>query len=251
MRLVVNAERRIIWTASASWLRSLNVSEGMGNGNCRREVLSRAHCQARRLCARSVDVSHPVGWRVQFRPRPVRDTGRGRKRQADRAAGFDRFGAVGGGGRIFLRTGAGGGADAAALQAAAGRPDADAKGSQGALLHGDTEWPKESPADLDCNRGSTLRELCAHAVKDWKEGRLDGTHKLYLLNGASRPWEFGFMEELSQFDKELPWFKYVPTVSLPWDYADGITPTSQGRLGARTTYCGSMRIIGNSIRATQ
>ena len=28
------------------------------------------------------------------------------------------------------------------------------------------------------------------------------------------------MEELSQFDKELPWFKYVPTVSLPWDYAD-------------------------------
>ena len=59
------------------------------------------------------------------------------------------------------------------------------------------------------------------------------------------------MEELSQFDKELPWFKYVPTVSLPWDYADGITPTGQGRLGARTTYCGSMRIIGNSIRATQ
>src|SRR5437660_1524777 len=135
MRLVVNAERRIIWTASASWLRSLSVWEGMGNGNCRREVLSRAHCQARRLCARSVDVSHPVVWRVQFRPRPVRDTGRGRKRQADRAAGFDRFGAVGGGGRIFLRTGAGGGADAAALQAAAGRPDADANGSQGALLH--------------------------------------------------------------------------------------------------------------------
>src|SRR5580704_3949951 len=24
--------------------------------------------------------------------------------------------------------------------------------------------------------------------KDWKEGRFDGSHKLYLLNGASRPW---------------------------------------------------------------
>jgi ferredoxin--NADP+ reductase len=23
-----------------------------------------------------------------------------------------------------------------------------------------------------------------------------------------------------QFDKELPWFKYVPTVSRPWDHAD-------------------------------
>lgn len=56
--------------------------------------------------------------------------------------------------------------------------------------------------------------------KEWKEGRFDGTHKLFLLNGASRPWEFGYKEELSQFDKELPWFKYVPTVSRPWDHED-------------------------------
>ena len=27
--------------------------------------------------------------------------------------------------------------------------------------------------------------------KEWKEGRFDGAHRLYLLNGASRPWEFG------------------------------------------------------------
>ncbi len=26
-------------------------------------------------------------------------------------------------------------------------------------------------------------------AKDWKEGRFDGDHKLYLLNGASRPWD--------------------------------------------------------------
>lgn len=56
--------------------------------------------------------------------------------------------------------------------------------------------------------------------KDWIEGRFDGSHKLYLLNGASRPWEFGYLEELNQFDKALPWFKYVPTVSRPWDHSD-------------------------------
>jgi ferredoxin--NADP+ reductase len=56
--------------------------------------------------------------------------------------------------------------------------------------------------------------------KDWKEGRIDGTHKLFLLNGASRPWEFGYLDELNHFDKELPWFKYVPTVSRPWDHSD-------------------------------
>ena len=56
--------------------------------------------------------------------------------------------------------------------------------------------------------------------KDWKEGRFDGSHKLYLLNGASRPWEFGYLDELNHFDKELPWFKYVPTVSRPWEHED-------------------------------
>jgi ferredoxin/flavodoxin---NADP+ reductase len=56
--------------------------------------------------------------------------------------------------------------------------------------------------------------------KEWKEGRFDGSHKLYLLNGASRPWEFGYRDELMHFDKELPWFTYVPTVSRPWDHSD-------------------------------
>jgi ferredoxin/flavodoxin---NADP+ reductase len=56
--------------------------------------------------------------------------------------------------------------------------------------------------------------------KEWKEGRFDGAHKLYLLNGASRPWEFGYLDELAQFGKDLPWFKYVPTVSRPWDHKD-------------------------------
>ena len=57
-------------------------------------------------------------------------------------------------------------------------------------------------------------------AKEWREGRFDGAHKLYLLNGASRPWEFGYREELTQFGADLPWFKYISTVSRPWDHAD-------------------------------
>jgi ferredoxin--NADP+ reductase len=56
--------------------------------------------------------------------------------------------------------------------------------------------------------------------KDWKEGKFDGAHKLYLLNGASRPWEFGYLDELRQFAAEVPWLEYVPTVSRPWDHAE-------------------------------
>jgi len=37
------------------------------------------------------------------------------------------------------------------------------------------------------------------------------------LNGASRSWEFGYAEELQKFAEQAPWFKYVPTVSRPWD----------------------------------
>jgi ferredoxin--NADP+ reductase len=53
--------------------------------------------------------------------------------------------------------------------------------------------------------------------RDWKEGRFAGEHKLFLLNGASRSWEFGYLEELQKFAREAPWFQYVPTVSRPWD----------------------------------
>jgi len=56
--------------------------------------------------------------------------------------------------------------------------------------------------------------------REWKEGRFDGSHKLYLLNGASRPWEFGYLEELTHFAETVPWFTYVPTVSRPWDHED-------------------------------
>lgn len=64
---------------------------------------------------------------------------------------------------------------------------------------------------------SYLRTL----YQDWKEGRFDGSHKLYLLNGASRPFEFGYLDELQHFASvAAPWFTYVPTVSRPWDHED-------------------------------
>ena len=53
--------------------------------------------------------------------------------------------------------------------------------------------------------------------KDWKEGKFKGEHKLFLLNGASRSWEFGYHDELQEFAKQVPWLKYVPTVSRPWE----------------------------------
>src|SRR5260370_4617493 len=55
--------------------------------------------------------------------------------------------------------------------------------------------------------------------KDWKEGKFAGEHKLFLLNGASRSWEFVYRDELRQFAAELPWLTYEPTASRP--RADG------------------------------
>jgi ferredoxin--NADP+ reductase len=53
--------------------------------------------------------------------------------------------------------------------------------------------------------------------KDWKEGKYGGEHQLFLLNGASRSWEFGYREEIQKVADEVPWLKYVPCVSRPWE----------------------------------
>lgn len=54
-------------------------------------------------------------------------------------------------------------------------------------------------------------------LKDWREKRFAGEHKLYLLEGASRSWEFGYQKEMEQAAAEVPWLEYVPTVSRPWE----------------------------------
>lgn len=56
--------------------------------------------------------------------------------------------------------------------------------------------------------------------KDWKDGKFAGEHKLFLLNGASRSWEFGYSDELKKIADEVPWLTYVPTISRPWDDAE-------------------------------
>jgi ferredoxin--NADP+ reductase len=53
--------------------------------------------------------------------------------------------------------------------------------------------------------------------KDWREGKFAGNHKLFLLNGASRSWEFGYREELENFAKQASWLQCVFTVSRPWE----------------------------------
>jgi ferredoxin--NADP+ reductase len=53
--------------------------------------------------------------------------------------------------------------------------------------------------------------------RGWKDGTFKGEQKLFLLNGASRSWEFGYNDELVKFAAEVPWLEYAPTVSRPWD----------------------------------
>jgi len=47
--------------------------------------------------------------------------------------------------------------------------------------------------------------------------KMPGAHKLFCLHGASRSWEFAYREELERVAAEVPWFKYIPTVSRPWE----------------------------------
>jgi len=53
--------------------------------------------------------------------------------------------------------------------------------------------------------------------KEWREGRFSGEHKLFLLNGASRSWEFGYREELEELAASVPWLTCVFTVSRHWE----------------------------------
>ena len=54
---------------------------------------------------------------------------------------------------------------------------------------------------------------------DWQKGgeAMPGEHRLFCVQGASRSREFGYRDELEKVAAETPWFKYVPTVSRPWE----------------------------------
>ncbi len=62
--------------------------------------------------------------------------------------------------------------------------------------------------------------------KQWKDGNFPGDHKLFLIDGASRSWEFGYRQEIAPLAEEVPWLQYVATVSRPWE-----DPAWRGELG--------------------
>ena len=64
--------------------------------------------------------------------------------------------------------------------------------------------------------------------REWKDLKFRGQHTLHLLNGASHSWEFGYHQELLRVARETPWFKYVPTVTRPWE--DTQWPGEKGRV---------------------
>lgn len=53
--------------------------------------------------------------------------------------------------------------------------------------------------------------------KDWKDGRFPADIHLYMVNGASRSWEFGYREEIEHIVAEVSWLTYIPTISRPWE----------------------------------
>ncbi|HEV2205222.1 MAG TPA: ferredoxin--NADP reductase [Candidatus Acidoferrales bacterium] len=48
---------------------------------------------------------------------------------------------------------------------------------------------------------------------DWKGNQFPDGIRIYLIQGASRSWEFGYREELEGIAANVPWLTYVPTVS--------------------------------------
>jgi ferredoxin--NADP+ reductase len=53
--------------------------------------------------------------------------------------------------------------------------------------------------------------------KDWNDKNFPSDIHLYLINAASRSWEFGYHEELAQLASKVPWLTYVPSVSRPYE----------------------------------
>lgn len=56
--------------------------------------------------------------------------------------------------------------------------------------------------------------------------RSEPGHRLYLLIGASRSWEFGYADELRELSRSNPWLEFVPAVSRPRE-----DPAWRGELG--------------------
>ncbi len=53
-----------------------------------------------------------------------------------------------------------------------------------------------------------------------RRGNFPDGQQLFLINGASRSWEFGYHNEIEAIAGTSPWLNYVPTVSRPWEDPD-------------------------------
>jgi ferredoxin--NADP+ reductase len=53
--------------------------------------------------------------------------------------------------------------------------------------------------------------------RDWKDGKFQGEHKLFIIEGASRSWELGYRNEMETLAREVPWLTYIATISRPWE----------------------------------
>jgi ferredoxin--NADP+ reductase len=54
-----------------------------------------------------------------------------------------------------------------------------------------------------------------------EQGTRSEPHRLLILHGASRSWEFGtYLDELTTAAERYDWLTYIPTVSRPWEDPD-------------------------------
>lgn len=107
----------------------------------------------------------------------------------------------------------------------------------------------------------SMARTLAHEAR---EGRCSN-YQVMVLHAASRSWEFAYREELEALARDSSWFKYVPTISRPWE-----DPAWKGEVGRiedilrkyldsfglepsnTTTYlCGQPQMVENSREILQ
>lgn len=58
-------------------------------------------------------------------------------------------------------------------------------------------------------------------LRELRTGDREHPEPMLVLHGASRSWEFGtYLDELRSLAEQVDWFKYVPTISRPWEDPD-------------------------------
>ena len=164
-----------------------------------------------------MDHSRVPGRGVCVQARPVRHLGRDHTGKTYRACVFHCFRAGRPARRIFPWAGSTGRATPHLHQLKVGDTFTFRKVAKGRFTL-DTQSGRTNHLLLSTVTGvapfvSYIRSL----RKDWKEGRFPGQHKLYLIDEASRSWEFGYRQEIEPIAAEAPWLKYVTTVSRPWE----------------------------------